>query len=83
MPRTGSRTYFAVEGDESEALHWLAARIYLGMKKLSLVPKNPCMEPACTATRTSTRILEDLRKTHRRNSRPGGECWSRFRGCSR
>ena len=30
-------TYFAVEGDESEALHWLRRAIYLGNEKLSLV----------------------------------------------
>ena len=37
-------TYFAVEGDSSEALHWLRRAIYLGQRELSLVPEEPGME---------------------------------------
>ena len=34
-------TYFAVEGDESEALHWLRRAIYLGNENYPWFSKNP------------------------------------------
>ena len=34
-------TYFAVEGDESEALHWLRRAIYLGNENYPWFMKNP------------------------------------------
>ncbi len=75
-------TYFAVEGDSSEALHWLRRAIYLGNENYPWFQKNP----AWNNLRTNAdfgRILEDLKKSFRRNQRtwkrlleeipPGGE----------
>jgi serine/threonine protein kinase/Tfp pilus assembly protein PilF len=61
-------TYFAVEGDESEALHWLRRAIYLGNENYPWFAKNP----AWIRLRGHTdfeRILEDLKKTFRRNEK--------------
>jgi serine/threonine-protein kinase len=61
-------TYFAVEGDESEALHWLRRAIYLGNENYPWFAKNP----AWSRLRGHTdfeRILEDLKKTFRRNEK--------------
>jgi len=61
-------TYFAVEGDESEALHWLRRAIYLGNENYPWFAKNP----AWNRLRTNSdfeRILEDLKKSFRRNQR--------------
>ncbi len=75
-------TYFAVEGDSSEALHWLRRAIYLGNENYPWFQKNP----AWNNLRTNTdfeRILEDLKKGFRKNQKtwkrlleqvpPGGE----------
>ena len=54
-------TYFAVEGDSSEALHWLRRAIYLGNENYPWFQKNP----AWNHLRTNAdfeRILEDLKK---------------------
>ena len=54
-------TYFAVEGDSSEALHWLRRAIYLGNENYPWFQKNP----AWNNLRTNAdfeRILEDLKK---------------------
>src|SRR3984957_16335009 len=51
-------TYFAVEGDSSEALHWLRRAIYLGNENYPWFQKNP----AWNNLRTNSdfeRILED------------------------
>jgi serine/threonine-protein kinase len=59
-------TYFAVEGDSSEALHWLRRAIYLGNENYPWFQKNP----AWNNLRTNAdfkRILEDLKKGFRRN----------------
>ena len=37
-------TYFAVEGDSSEALHWLRRAIYLGNENYPWFQKNPGVE---------------------------------------
>jgi serine/threonine-protein kinase len=61
-------TYFAVEGDSSEALHWLRRAIYLGNENYPWFQKNP----AWNNLRTNAdfeRILEDLKKSYRRNQR--------------
>ena len=61
-------TYFAVEGDSSEALHWLRRAIYLGNENYPWFQKNP----AWNKLRTNAdfdRILEDLKKSFRRNQR--------------
>ncbi|HEY1578713.1 MAG TPA: protein kinase [Terracidiphilus sp.] len=61
-------TYFAFEGDSSEALHWLRRAIYLGNENFPWFSKNP----AWNNLRTNTdfeRILEDLKKGFRRNQK--------------
>src|SRR5581483_8213353 len=61
-------TYFAVEGDSSEALHWLRRAIYLGNENYPWFQKNP----AWNNLRTNAdfeRILEDLKRSFRKNQR--------------
>ena len=61
-------SYFAVEGDASEALHWLRRAIYLGNENYPWFAKNP----AWANLRTNSdfdRILEDLKKAWRRNQK--------------
>ena len=61
-------TYFAVEGDSSEALHWLRRAIYLGNENYPWFQKNP----AWNNLRSNTdfeRILEDLKKGFRKNQK--------------
>jgi serine/threonine-protein kinase len=61
-------TYFAVEGDSTEALHWLRRAIYLGNENYPWFQKNP----AWGNLRTNAdfeRILEDLKKAWRKNQR--------------
>jgi eukaryotic-like serine/threonine-protein kinase len=61
-------TYFAVEGDSSEALHWLRRAIYLGNENYPWFQKNP----AWNNLRTNAdfeRILEDLKRGFRRNQK--------------
>jgi serine/threonine-protein kinase len=61
-------TYFAVDGDSSEALHWLRRAIYLGNENYPWFQKNP----AWNNLRTNAdfeRILEDLKKAFRKNRR--------------
>ena len=61
-------TYFAAEGDSSEALHWLRRAIYLGNENYPWFQKNP----AWNNLRTNAdfeRILEDLKKSYRKNQK--------------
>jgi tetratricopeptide (TPR) repeat protein len=61
-------TYFAVDGDSSESLHWLRRAIYLGNENYPWFQKNP----AWNNLRTNAdfeRILEDLKKGFRKNQR--------------
>jgi len=61
-------TYFAVDGDSSEALHWLRRAIYLGNENYPWFQKNP----AWNNLRNNAdfeRILEDLKKGFRKNQR--------------
>ena len=74
-PDSGNRltawpTYFAVDGDSSEALkHWLRrAAFYLGNENYPWFQKNP----AWNNLRTNSdfeRILEDLKKSFRKNQK--------------
>jgi serine/threonine-protein kinase len=59
-------TYFAVDGDESEALHWLRRAIYLGNENYPWFTKNPAWRKLSGHT-DFERILEDLKKSFRRN----------------
>ncbi len=61
-------TYFAVEGDESEALHWLRRAIYLGNENYPWFSKNPAWS-RLHGHADFERILEDLKKSHRVNQK--------------
>jgi serine/threonine-protein kinase len=61
-------TYFAVEGDESEALHWLRRAIYLGNENYPWFTKNPAWN-RLRSNSDFERILEDLKRSFRRNQR--------------
>jgi eukaryotic-like serine/threonine-protein kinase len=61
-------TYFAIEGDESEALHWLRRAIYLGNENYPWFSKNPAWNHLHGHT-DFERILEDLKKSFRRNQK--------------
>jgi serine/threonine protein kinase/tetratricopeptide (TPR) repeat protein len=61
-------TYFAVEGDESEALHWMRRAIYLGNENYPWFAKNPAWQRLHTH-QDFERILEELKKSHRRNQK--------------
>ena len=61
-------TYFAVEDDVAEALHWLRRAIYLGNENYPWFSKNPAWK-AVSENGDFQRILEDLKKTFRRNQK--------------
>jgi eukaryotic-like serine/threonine-protein kinase len=61
-------TYFALEGDESEALHWLRRAIYLGNENYPWFSKNPAWRKL-SGHGDFERILEDLKKSYRRNQK--------------
>jgi serine/threonine-protein kinase len=61
-------TYFALEGDESEALHWLRRAIYLGNENYPWFSKNPAWRKLAGHA-DFERILEDLKKSYRRNQK--------------
>ena len=61
-------TYFALEGDESEALHWLRRAIYLGNENYPWFSKNPAWR-RLVGHADFERILEDLKKSYRRNQK--------------
>ena len=61
-------TYFAVEGDSSEALHWLRRAIYLGNENYPWFQKNPAWKNLRTDA-DFERILEDLKKGFRKNQK--------------
>jgi serine/threonine-protein kinase len=61
-------TYFAVDGDESEALHWLRRSIYLGNENYPWFTKNPAWR-RLSGHSDFERILEDLKKSFRRNQK--------------
>ncbi len=66
-------SYFAVEGDAGEALHWLRRAIYLGNENYPWFQKNPVWNNLHTNADFS-RILADLKKTYRRNQKT----WNRL-----
>ena len=66
-------SYFAVEGDAGEALHWLRRAIYLGNENYPWFQKNPVWNNLHTNADFS-RILVDLKKTYRRNQKT----WTRL-----
>ena len=68
-------TYFAVEGDESEALHWLRRAIYLGNENYPWFSINPNWKNL-SGHNDFERILEDLKKSYRRNQKN----WKRLLG---
>jgi serine/threonine-protein kinase len=61
-------SYFAVEGDSSEALHWLRRAIYLGNENYPWFAKNPAWNNLKTNS-DFDRILEDLKKAWRKNQK--------------
>ncbi len=61
-------TYFAVEGDESEALHWLRRAIYLGNENYPWFSINPAWR-GMSENHDFQRILDDLKKSYRRNQK--------------
>jgi len=61
-------TYFAVEGDSSEALHWLRRAIYLGNENYPWFQKNPSWNNLRTNA-DFARILDDLKKSFRQNQK--------------
>jgi eukaryotic-like serine/threonine-protein kinase len=61
-------TYFALEGDESEALHWLRRAIYLGNENYPWFSINPAWRKL-KGHGDFERILEDLKKSYRRNQK--------------
>ena len=61
-------TYFAVEGDSSEALHWLRRAIYLGNENYPWFQKNPAWN-TLRANPDFERILDDMKKGFRKNQK--------------
>jgi len=61
-------TYFAVEDDVAEALHWLRRAIYLGNENYPWFSKNPAWK-GLSDNGDFQRILEDLKKSYRRNQK--------------
>ncbi|MGC2399819.1 MAG: protein kinase [Acidobacteriaceae bacterium] len=61
-------TYFAVEGDESEALNWLRRAIYLGNENYPWFSKNPAWN-RLHGHADFERILDDLKKSYRTNQK--------------
>ena len=61
-------TYFALEGDESEALHWLRRAIYLGNENYPWFSINPAWR-RLGGHADFERILEDLKKSFKRNQK--------------
>ncbi len=61
-------TYFAVDGDHIEALHWLRRAIYLGNENYPWFQKNPAWK-GLHDNSDFERTLEDLKKSFRKNQR--------------
>jgi serine/threonine protein kinase/tetratricopeptide (TPR) repeat protein len=61
-------TYFAVEADASEALHWLRRAIYLGNENYPWFSINPAWR-GMAENPDFQRILEDLKKSFKRNQK--------------
>ena len=61
-------TYFALDGDSTEALHWLRRAIYLGNENYPWFQKNPAWK-SLHDNPDFERTLEDLKKSFRKNQR--------------
>jgi len=61
-------TYFAVDGDNSEALHWLRRAIYLGNENYPWFQKNPAWNNL-RSNADFERILDDLKRAFRKNQK--------------
>jgi serine/threonine-protein kinase len=61
-------TYFAVEGDSAEALHWLRRAINLGNENYPWFSKNPAWR-GMADNPDFQRTLEDLKKSFKRNQK--------------
>jgi serine/threonine protein kinase/tetratricopeptide (TPR) repeat protein len=61
-------TYFAVEGDASEALHWLRRAIYLGNENYPWFSINPAWR-GMSENGDFQRTLEDLKKSFKKNQK--------------
>jgi serine/threonine-protein kinase len=61
-------TYFALDGDEPEALHWLRRAIYLGNENYPWFAINPAWRKL-GGHADFERILEDLKRSWRRNQK--------------
>jgi serine/threonine-protein kinase len=61
-------SYFAVEGDSSEALHWLRRAIYLGNENYPWFQINPAWSNL-KSNADFERLLEDLKRGYRRNQK--------------
>ena len=61
-------TYFAVEGDAQEALHWLRRSIYLGNENYPWFSINPAWR-GMTDNSDFQRTLEDLKKSFKKNQK--------------
>ncbi|MDE1161652.1 MAG: protein kinase [Acidobacteriaceae bacterium] len=61
-------TYFAVEGDETEALHWLRRAIYLGNENYPWFSINPAWK-SMSGNSDLQRILDDLKKVFKKNQK--------------
>ena len=72
-------TYFAVDGDESEALHWLRRAIYLGNENYPWFSINPAWKKLNGHT-DFERILEDLKKSYRKNQKNWRRLLGQIRG---
>ena len=66
-------TFFAVEGDSSEALHWLRRAIYLGNENYPWFQKNPFWNNLRTNA-DFERILKDLGRGFKKNQ----QTWKRL-----
>ena len=61
-------TYFAVEDDASEALHWLRRAIYLGNENYPWFSNNPAWR-GMAENHDFQPALEDQKKSYRRNQK--------------
>jgi len=66
-------TYYALDGEATEALHWLRRAIYLGDENYPWFARNPAWEKL-RGNEDLGKILSDLRKSHRLNR----ERWQRL-----
>ena len=72
-------TYFALDGDESEALHWLRRAIYLGNENYPWFSINPAWRKL-GGHPDFERILEDLKKSYRKNQKNWRRLLAQVRG---